>query len=386
MLKNSSIYLSTSINNSIKKENYPEKIEPDFSKNETSCLTLKDQKFSSFNSSFSNKINIPLFSPNLNNFLSNNFQPKSNLDKYCPFTKKNIILSFDNQNSTKQLQKSIVGASKETIDFIINQLKGSFRMIIKDKNGNYFCSDLIKLCDKNQRIQILNELSYSLCEDSNDEFGTHSIQSLIECSSSEEEYKLLLSPFNDFNKIILTSLNQYGTYVIQKLIVNIPENFRTQFNLIFVKFICILSRDMYGVCAVKKFIGYTSNEFIVKQFLNIILTNFVNISTNKFGNYLIQYLLEKWWKKEEGLYIKNIIFSKFRILSENHYSSYICGLFIKLCNSKEKKMLSYFVNDSNLGKKNNNKKKFPINIEENKNDSNNNNKELNNNNKDNNEK
>jgi len=102
---------------------------------------------------------------------------------------------------------------------------------------------------------------------------------------------------------------------------------------------------MYGVCAVKKFIAYTKNEVIMKQFLTIIMTNFINISQNKFGNYLIQDLLEKWWNKKEGTYLKNMIFSKFPILSENNFSSYICSLFIKLSNDDEKKQLLFSLNN-----------------------------------------
>ena len=94
---------------------------------------------------------------------------------------------------------------------------------------------------------------------------------------------------------------------------------------------------MYGLCAVKKFIGYTKNELIVKQVFNTIIKNFVSISSNQYGNYLIQYLLEKWWKTPEGVFLKKIITSKFQILSGNHYSSYICRLFFKLCSNEEKK-------------------------------------------------
>jgi hypothetical protein len=280
----------------------------------------------------------PLFSPNLYNKLD--FKK----DQLKFFSKQNILFSFTNQKLTKQLQKSLVGISKDIIDFIIYELTGCFRMIIRDKNGNYFCSDLLKICDKNQRIKILKELSNTINEDCIDEFGTHTIQNLIEFASSEEEFKLLLVSFNDFNKITVTALNQYGTHVIQKLIVHIPEKFRMVFNLMFVKFVCILSRDMYGVCAVKKFIAYTKNEVILKQFLNLVMTNFINISGNKYGNYLIQYLLEKWWKKEEGLGLKNIIISKFPILVENRYSSYVCSLFIKLCSDEEKKQLLFSLN------------------------------------------
>ena len=116
--------------------------------------------------------------------------------------------------------------------------------------------------------------------------------------------------------------------------------------------LCILTRDMYGVCTVKKFIGYTKNELIIKQLLNSLMINFVNIANNQYGNYLIQYILEKWWKTEEGKYLKKMIVSKFQILSTNHYSAYICDLFLKLCNNEERKILnSSYNNYKTIGKK-----------------------------------
>ena len=180
-----------------------------------------------------------------------------------------------------------------------------------------------------------------------DECGTHVIQRLIEYASGEEEYNLLLLSFNEANSIIMSSMNQNGTYVIQKLIVHIPEKFRMKFNLIFINFVVLLSKDIYGVSTVKKFIGYTQNESLRKQFLNTIFNNIVNISSNQFGNYLIQYLLEKWWKSSDGAYLKKLIFSKFLILASNYYSSFICDLFYKLCNEDEKNSLTTFIKSNN---------------------------------------
>ena len=188
-------------------------------------------------------------------------------------------------------------------------------------------------------MKILKELSSTISQDCTNEFGTHPIQKIIELSSKEEEFKLLLCSFNNMDNILMASLNQNGAFVIQKLIVHIPEKFRMDFNFIFVKFVCILSRDMYGVCTVKKFIGYTQNELIVKQILNSILSNFVDISGSQYGNYLIQYLLEKWWKTEEGVYLKKLIISKFQTLASNHYSSFVCDLFLKLSSTEEKRNL-----------------------------------------------
>ena len=276
-------------------------------------------------SSISNQNNILLKNDNsLIAFPIGSFSPNIN--------KKNIFIYFQNQSLTKKLQKSLFGLSKDNINNIINKLRGKFREIIKNKNGNYFFSDLIRKCNNEQRLIILQEISDKISEDCNNEYATHSIQNLIDLASNEEEFKLLLSSFNDFNKIIMASMNKYGTYVIQKLIAQIPEEMRKEFNLMFVKFIYLLSRDAFGVLAVKKFINYSKNKIIINQFINSILCNFINICENQYGNYLIQYLLEIWWDKNEGNILKYIIQSKFQILLKNEYSCHICELFIKLSN------------------------------------------------------
>ena len=335
----------------IDKEYNPEDLE---TKDETQNKSLKEKNFASEDSSFSSNFPATILSSALNTrFFSTNIIREENISQ---FTKNNILMTFSSRKSTINLQNCLLDASEETIELIIKELTGMFSVIIKNKNGNYFCSDLLKVCNKTQKLKILTELSKTLSEDCTDEFGTHPIQNIIEMASSEEEYKLILTSFNDFNNILMASLNQNGSFVIQKLIVHIPEKFRTEFNSIFVKLICILSRDMYGVCTVKKFIGYTKNELIVKQILNILMTNFINIASNQYGNYLMQYILEKWWKTQEGVYLKKLITSKFQILSSNHYSCYLCDLFLKLYKNEEKKLLLLSYNNYKTVVKNNNLK------------------------------
>ena len=56
-------------------------------------------------------------------------------------------------------------SSKEIINIIVKELRGIYRDIIKDKNGNYFCSNLFKICEQSQRIIILTELTKYINED-----------------------------------------------------------------------------------------------------------------------------------------------------------------------------------------------------------------------------
>ena len=333
-----------SINNIIKKESSKQ-------------MTQKYHQISFEKNNNSSFLNIPLFSPST-----------EELNSYIPqMSQKQVLNVFKSQNSTKQLQKQLVGISKENIDKIINELSGVFSKVIKDKNGNYFCSSLINICSQEQRIKIIKELTNTMNEDCNNEYGAHPIQNLIKSASSEEEFKLILSSFNDFTKIILASMNKYGTYVIQKIFEYIPESIRTDFNLTFVNSSFFLSKDLYGVFAVRKFIAHTKNEYIVNTFFSLIMTNFVNISDNNYGNILIQYLLEKWWNKREGQMLKCYIVSKFKDLSKKQYSVYVCNLYLKLCSEKEKELLFASFNKNSNKKKNkilpkniNNKEKSDI--------------------------
>ena len=255
-----------------------------------------------------------------------------------------LLKSFNTQKTTIILQKIILEASKEEIENIVNELFGKYRQVIKDKNGNYFCSDLFKVCDQKQRIKILKELTNTICDDCVDKFGTHPIQTLIEFSSSEEEYKLLLNSFNDYNKLLFASIDPYGSYVITKIIEHIPEKFRIEFNKIFIQIICFICTKKFGVCNAKKFFSCVRNEEIIRKAFDLIKENFINIASNDYGNYLIQYLLEKWWNTNLGEEIKELIRINVKILATNKYSSFIVDLYLKLSSNEEKIQLLKFLN------------------------------------------
>ena len=200
------------------------------SKDETAYKTSSEHKLSS-DSIYSFASNLSIFSHILNgNKLFSQYKSSE-----ITLKKEDILSAFNNQRNTILLQKCLLEKNHDLLNNIINEMSGTFSEIIKNKNGNYFCSDLFKVCDKNQRIMILKEIYNALSEDCVDEYGTHPIQTLIVLSECEEEYKLILSSFNDYNKILRASLNPNGSYVIQKIIVHIPERYRMEFNLLFLK-------------------------------------------------------------------------------------------------------------------------------------------------------
>ena len=72
------------------------------------------------------------------------------------------------------------------------------------------------------------------------------------------------------------------------------------------------------------------------------MNDFIKISTNKNGNFLVQNLLIKWWGNKKGENIKKMIQSKYLILCKNKYSIHICELYDKLNNSEDCKFNAAF--------------------------------------------
>ena len=252
------------------------------------------------------------------------------------FSRENLLNAMLGTNQTIYLQKRLKGIGKNNIDYIIVQLHGIFREIMKDKNGNYFCSDLFKECDQEQRIKILNELSPTLADDCLNNYASHAIQTLIDRASSEYEYRIILSSFNDYNKLFNVSLDPCGAYTVQKIIERIPDRYREEFNFIFSSFIGFISRKKYGIVAVKKFISGTKSEAITNQIMKLIYENFMDLAVDQYANYLIQFLLEKWNNTPEGNTIKRLVFDNFIKMSQKKYSSFICELCIKIISPEEK--------------------------------------------------
>ena len=287
-------------------------------------------------------------SQNYTNLL-NSYLDSYNKPKFLHmFSRENILTTLLDQKQTIYLQKQLRTIDKEIIDYIIAQLQGLFREIMKDKNGNYFCSDLFKECDQEQRIKILVELSPTLSDDCLNKYGTYAIQALIDRASSEIEYKLILVSFNDNNKILNVSLDSNGSYTLQKIIERIPEKFREEFNFIFSSFIAFISRKKYGIFTVKKFISVTIKEHIIEQVMNLVKNNFMNLSMDQYAYNLIIFLLKKLNDTSDGNDLKNLIKSNFEQLSRYQYSSLICESYIKIISREEKVELIDSLNKSKM--------------------------------------
>ena len=306
---------------------------------------IKDIDFKNKSSEFKNENLFEHFKENFNRTNSESSIENINNTSYMLsqniITKEKIFSALSKQKTGILLQNIIKEMNNLEIENILKELKGNFSKLMKDKNGNYFCSDLIKLCSSKQRLIILKEIIPDFFFLSINQFANHSIQILIELIDSNEEIECFNLVYKNSEKLLNLSLSSNGSYVVQKIISNISEEKRLYLNELFLNNILILSCNMYGVVTLKKFIYYSKSILIYNSILFQIFQNFLKISEDPYGNYLIQYILDIWWERKEIVNIKNLIIYNFFRFSQNKFASHICEKYINKININEKNFLLY---------------------------------------------
>jgi len=270
----------------------------------------------------------------------NNFRNVNDININCINiikNKTNQINSYNQQDKKITLEefvKYINGISMPVIDFVCNS-KGALELqkilekagfdvklyfitilkregltiIMKNIHGNYFFQKLIK----DSSGKIISSIVLYIIEDfidiSKDDSGTFSIQALLNEISSVNDINKILQKIKGHE--IEMIYNKNATYVVQKIVLKFPDFLRKDLNEIILQNFSKLCLDVNGICLVKNFIRTNTIEND-KQLMNIIITNnFVLLAQSPFGNYAIQFLLEKLNSNELN--------ELFGVLNENIY-------------------------------------------------------------------
>jgi hypothetical protein len=215
-----------------------------------------------------------------------------------------------NSKGALELQKILEKAGFDVKLYFITILKREgLTVIMKNIHGNYFFQKLIK--DSSEKI--ISSIVLYIIEDfidiSKDDSGTFSIQALLNEISSVNDINKILQKIKGHE--IEMIYNKNATYVVQKIVLKFPDFLRKDLNEIILQNFSKLCLDVNGICLVKNFIRTNTIEND-KQLMNIIVTNnFVLLAQSPFGNYAIQFLLEKLNSNELN--------ELFGVLNENIY-------------------------------------------------------------------
>ena len=106
--------------------------------------------------------------------------------------------------------------SRQFTSFILEEIGDKVNELMIDRYGNYFFQELIRRCDSEQRLKILQSIKEDFIQICTDKKGTHTVQRLIDMVDTQEEEKALLDCVQ--GQVVKLCMDAQGTHVMQKYV------------------------------------------------------------------------------------------------------------------------------------------------------------------------
>ena len=225
-----------------------------------------------------------------------------NIKKLLNMTDNSLYNYLITQKGSREVQQALKRVKENEVEILINKLSNYISDITIDKYGNYFSQKLIQICIPSQRIKILQCINKRFAELSNNSYGTHPLQTLMEIINMPEEKKLALSCILGNESTL--SLDSKGTHVLQKFISNTVDEEREELNKNIINLIEKLITDPFGVCVLIKLVKHTKDKTISEKIAKYITDHGpLTFIQHPYANYAVQILLNS----KDLSYCENII-------------------------------------------------------------------------------
>ena len=208
--------------------------------------------------------------------------------------------------------------------------------LIIDPYANYFCKKFFTYLNQKDRIDFLKNIEKNLVELSSDSIGTYPIQSIIEHLSSKNEKNIILSGIKEgFIKLIYDA---FGCHVLEKLLTCFEDEYvEFIYTYIFDNFL-YLTNNSNGIYIIKKILTFTQKKNLHEKLKNIVKKNAIFLIKQSYGNFVIQVIIENWEDYKE---ITDLFKGNFFALSLEKYASNV----IERCIEKDKEILENYINE-----------------------------------------
>ena len=249
-------------------------------------------------------------------------EKKTSFENFITFIKNMQVPLVDyvcNSKGALELQKILEKSGLEVKIYFIELLKrDGLTKIMKNVHGNYFFQKLIKEAPE----KIISNIIFYILEDfiniSKDDSGTFSVQALLNEVSSINSINKILQRIKGNELEMIYDKN--ATYVVQKMVLKFPDFYRKELNDLILQNFPKLCLDVNGICLIKNFIRTNTIESELEKMKMIITNNFLLLAQSPYGNYAIQFLMEKLPKNELNE-IFDVLTDNIFKLSVQQYSS-----------------------------------------------------------------
>ncbi len=217
--------------------------------------------------------------------------------KYIEFMKlpaEKIIENFDeyvtDQQGCKFLQARLECEKDNEVLFsgIFEILLKSFEIYSKDQFANYLCQKFIELCSPEQLAALIDLMLPNLIKMSNSSHGTRVVQKMVETVSDPALVDKMIGELK--GNVLELVYDPNGSHVVQKAVTHFDAR---KCNFIFEEIILEgekVCKDKQGCCVVQK-CGDSAIPDQKRLLVDSVVKNCRSLIDDKYGNYVIQYVL-----------------------------------------------------------------------------------------------
>nr|XP_043630073.1 putative pumilio homolog 8, chloroplastic [Erigeron canadensis] len=203
-----------------------------------------------------------------------------------------IYMFAKDQNGCRFIQSVFEVDNQEHVKIIFDETIGHVSELMVNSFGNYLMQKLLEVCNEEQRMCILMEVTREprdLVHISLNPHGTRAVQKLIETLKTRKQIKMVISALEPGFLALIKDLN--GNHVIQRCLQCLSNEDNKFIFEAAAKFCVDIATHQHGCCVLQRCINHSSGKHQERLVLEI-SSNGLLLAQDAFGNYVVQSILE----------------------------------------------------------------------------------------------
>ncbi|KAL4580867.1 hypothetical protein LXL04_017073 [Taraxacum kok-saghyz] len=203
-----------------------------------------------------------------------------------------IYMFSKDQNGCRYIQSVFDEGDQEHVQMVFDEIVGHVAELMVNPFGNYLMQKLLEVCNEEQRMLILMEVTREpgeLVQISLNTHGTRVVQKLIETLKTRKQIKVVISALEPGFLALIKDLN--GNHVIQRCLQCLSNEDNKFIFEATAKFCVDIATHQHGCCVLQRCINHSIGKHQETLVLEI-SSNGLLLAQDAFGNYVVQSILE----------------------------------------------------------------------------------------------
>ncbi|KAL5676479.1 hypothetical protein ACJX0J_012610, partial [Zea mays] len=207
------------------------------------------------------------------------------------------------QYGSRFIQQKLEIASPDDREKIFPEILSNVIVLTTDVFGNYVIQKFFEFATESQLIQLADQLKGRILELSLQMYGCRVVQKVLEVVGMDQKVDIV----HELKNYILKCIgDQNGNHVIQKCIECVPED-RIPFVIDpILSQILVLCTHQYGCRVIQRVLEHCHDPVTQSAIMNEIMQQTFHLTDDKFGNYVVQHVLEHGKPEERSVIIQKL--------------------------------------------------------------------------------